>query len=612
MSSILVIFLSLVIFIICNRPCSGHLENEQQIQNSSTINLSIQGQDEDFQPYTGNKSHPIYSPILAAHLDDDPNEELNSLHGRKEEDPLLEETEEDASSDSTRVPLHITGQSSEGRGSPAQTEQVSDQQYTPSPEEKTNSSVDDEFFEELSNALPKQDEIPSLNVPNDESSDERSADIAGETEQTATQTTIHPEIQTIEQSDKSSNPSAQASSEEPPKESIQQSSEPPIEYPNERQPELLVAQPTETPTHPQMEQAKEETISTTSSPKQPLELPSKDLPEMNSQQLRANLTGSDELPILAEHMEEKSDHDIAYDSRPSQGDDNLSSPDFPSQQPEVKEWFMHFQMDSTILIYTLFCIACVSILNLGKWLFVSSPNAESSPAQAARRSLENLKDLKSLQNLQNQADKLRLFNRRLVEQIELQKRLEPVKNEIASLRERLGSDVNTTIGNRKAHLKNLQKLLQLKHERNELELKIQRFKHGQLVMILNFIELDNLMDLLKDIEFQNLCNNLRESIFRKQVEIEFLDEQVSLLKKIAKQFQTQYKEFSDELQEERKREKIFDDESAELRQLQKELDEGDSIDTWKSRVDEKITEVDKLYLDYYYNYRYINELLQVA
>lgn len=355
MSPILVIYLSSAIFIICNRPCSGQLDNEHPIQNSSAPNLSNQEQEEDFQPYTGNKGHPIYSPILSAHLDEDPNEELNSLHGRKEEDPLLEETEEDDSSDITPLPSHITEQSSQEGGSPVQNEQVIDQQYTSPPDVSTTSSVDNEPIEELSTPIPDQPEVFSSGTPTDDPLNEQTTDVASEIEQTFEQTTTHPETQPVEAPTEQPpnqplESSAQPTLEEAQEDAIQQLLEEPIDIPNEVQPELPVAQPTESSTQPDPEQAEDGSVSMPPLTHQPLEQVPTDIPEKDNQQLRANLTSSDE--SSAKDTEDKSEHLMTYDLTPSQEGDNLMSSDLYSEQPEVNKWSMHFQMDSTILIYT--------------------------------------------------------------------------------------------------------------------------------------------------------------------------------------------------------------------------------------------------------------------
>lgn len=618
-SSTLVV-LSLAIFNICIRPCLGNHPKEKQgpslsnfitpvldkATNETRVKFrqelspqheagprNIDYDSEDFEPYRLDKSHPIYSPILASHLDDDPNEELNSLHTRVEEDPLLEETEEDVSSENSSVPIKQVEPIQEKEESYTEPEQIQEAQPTAPLEQSSSPMINDEPTTESSAGLSYQFEVPTSSIPRNRSSENLSGDISDEPDHRLEQPTVD----------------------------FQQ---PPLGQPLELSLNQSVAQPLDDIEEPSMEQSSQEPVqspeieqpvvqSTTQSSSQLFEQPSTNSQEMDDELAPMTLTSQTEslLPIVEEQPEEKSTrNEVSHDSSSEDGS-NLSSTSSHSDQPELYESLIQFRMDPTILIYTLFCIVCVSILNLGKWFFVGPKTAKTSTDQP-KSSTESLKDLKSLQNLKNQAERLRFINQRLIQQIEVQKKLKPIKNEIASLRENTGEDVKARIADRKLHLKNLKNLLLLQQKRDELEQKIQRFKHEHLATIQKFIELDNLIDLLKDIEFQGLCNNLRESIFKKKIEIDVLREQHDTFEAISKQFQVQCDQLTYEIKQEKDKAKMYDNELAELREIHRQLDENDSIDSWKSRIAEKISQTDKFYSDYYYNYRYMQELMQVA
>lgn len=546
---------------------------------------------EDFEPYRLDKSHPIYSPILAAHLDDDPNEELNSLHARAEEDPLLEETEEDVTSENLSVPIKLAEPSQGKEGSSTEPEQTQEAQPTPPLEQSSSTMTIDEPTTESSTDSSHQFEIPTLSIPKNQSLEDPSADISDKPKQESEQPTVDFQQPPIEQP-----------LESPPEKPVVK----PAEYPEEPPMERFSEQPTQSP-------ELEQTVvhSTNQSPEQPSTNPL----EVDDEIPPVTLASQTEplLPIVDEQPAEELPNGVPHDPSSLEDGSNLSSSTSPhSDQPELDESPMQFQMDSTILIYTLFCIACVSILNLGKWLFVGPKTAKTSTDQPNRNSTESLKDLKSLQNLKNQAERLRLINQGLVKQIEFQKKLEPIKDEIASLRENLGHDVKARIADRKLYLKNLKNLLLLQRKRTELEQKIHRFKHEHLATIQKFIKLDNLIDLLKDIEFQGLCNNLKESIFKKKIEIDVLKEQHDIFEAISEQFRVQCDQLTNEINQEKDKARMHDDELAELREIHRQLDENDSVDSWKSKIADKMSQTNQFYNDYYYNYRYMQELMQVA
>lgn len=494
----------------------------------------------DFESYDNNDFHPIYNPILAAHLDDNPNLELNSILPKGiKEDPLLNETEEMNPSVSksdnlvrdSSFPLPTTEQLSEEEGSPSIPLEYS--QNLPQTESSEHIELNDEIEEEL----------PTT----------------------------------------------------------------PMDQP--------IEEPLDLSTEPVTE------ISLEMSTEQPLELsteiPTQQLPEHSSTVLPKE---DDERPLAAPSSQsesilpsisEKSEDEISRDSSlMSEAEDTIPSVP-PSSSPELNQPTLQLGLDSTTCIYTSLLIVCM-YLYLGRWSFTSSNNVTKSPPSPKCDTTRNLSELKSLQNLEKQANRLRIANRRLATRVKNRKKLEPIMNEIASLKERLGYDVRAKVVSRRRHLENLKNLLVLQGKQCENKHKIQLFKHEKLMMIRNFIELENLIDLLKDIEFQRLCNTHRESIFRTKVEVDFLKEQIDIFKSISKEFQVTYDQLSSEILQERNVEKIYDDELTKLRDSHTQLDENDSIDSWKSRIAEKITETDKLYGDYYYNYRCMNEFLQVS
>lgn len=271
-------------------------------------------------------------------------------------------------------------------------------------------------------------------------------------------------------------------------------------------------------------------------------------------------------------------------------------------------------------IYTVFVLFCVTLWIIFKRLFsLDSINKDISPSQTSpasakiindvekkRECLENIKqnlDLDNDTNLRVVAERLKGENQKLLRKLELQKKLKPIRSSIRDLQNNILGDYQTMINNRKIYNQKLKTLQNSAKKNMDLKNKIEVSKYEQLRLIKNLVSLENLLDVMRGVEFQERSNNLKQSTFEAKIEIEFLKEQVETFDKLSKQFIREYEELSKEISIEKE---IELSREKEYRELRKELillkENTDSIDEWKRKISLKMNKAYEYYRNYIFDY----------
>jgi len=271
---------------------------------------------------------------------------------------------------------------------------------------------------------------------------------------------------------------------------------------------------------------------------------------------------------------------------------------------------------TTFLVLTMFGTTFI-----GTWIFLKSflqsisqpkigkppeiPTELEGEVEGMRHSLGDLRKRLGLDkdtDLKSHQKHLDAINLRLTKRLEQQKKLAPIKHSLNCLRDKLGGDVQLRISNRRSYLQTLRALRAVSERNSELKRKIQLSRYDQLVMIRNFVALGDLLDLMRDIEFNEVRKSLQDSSFEMSVETNFLSEQVDTFRKLTGHFVSEYEHLSNQILDEQRRQTKNEGEFAELRKNYKELVSSDPIDHLKRRIAEKELETDRYYKDYINNY----------
>lgn len=273
---------------------------------------------------------------------------------------------------------------------------------------------------------------------------------------------------------------------------------------------------------------------------------------------------------------------------------------------------------SASYIFTSLCIsiACVLLLKFGKIATTYDRLPSSDEAKMTAKTKNEIFAIRSQtdemrKNLGLETDltvtnidSLKNYNKMLERKLEYRKKLAPIKYKLNSLRSTLGSDIGSLISTRQRYLECLKNYKSMKDRIIEYQTNVRLSKYEQLLMIRNFVKLEDLLDLIKDIEFNKQTKSLRESTFEMKVESQFLKEQVDTFRQLTDSFIEQYQQLTKEIADEKVKSTENDRIYSELKEIYSEIDLDATIDDLKKRVDAKVLEADKYYRNYIGNYYY--------
>jgi len=198
------------------------------------------------------------------------------------------------------------------------------------------------------------------------------------------------------------------------------------------------------------------------------------------------------------------------------------------------------------LLYTLFCIFWVSI-TIGFSNFLSSRSVIGAVED---------QEVSNIQDQQSNSEKFSTLNKLEKQLIEQKKTLLKVID-IAPLHAQLSSlkvtNYDGCLAESKKYLNNVKKYEATRSVNQDLSTRMTMARYSQLKLIGNLVKVENLTDLIKDFEWNSLFASRREEIFERKVEIEFLEEQTELFRRLLIAFEGRYQSLKGTIQEEYKR-----------------------------------------------------------
>lgn len=181
------------------------------------------------------------------------------------------------------------------------------------------------------------------------------------------------------------------------------------------------------------------------------------------------------------------------------------------------------------LWYTVFCMVFFAIPILLPIFRSGSPSnmAVDDSTNVNKNDIGNISELKKRES--------ELLKRRdiLLNKIELA----PMRKELAELSV---ADYDRSLKERKSYLSNLKTYETIWNENKTLTKKINMTRYGQLQLLRNLVNLKDLPELTRDLEWTNLFNSLKDEIFEKEVEMDFLEEQIRMFRQLSQKFHDNY------------------------------------------------------------------------
>lgn len=255
----------------------------------------------------------------------------------------------------------------------------------------------------------------------------------------------------------------------------------------------------------------------------------------------------------------------------------------------------------TQLIHTLFCTIIVSLVTMSKMIFGHSGQKLPKLPQKSKKEGRS-QELNSPVHLREQIRRSKKRNEMLAKQNDRKSRVSPIILSINSLKEDLDGDIDSTICDQEIKLKSLTNHLRALEKKFALRNKLRQAQCEYLTMIKKFTDLGDLLDLVRSLQLSEISNSLKDSISGIKPEMESYREQIESSRKSREKFLVDRDHLANEICVELERLSRNEEELNILENSYREMDLDFQIENWRSKVDAKQEETEKLYKEYIYDY----------
>lgn len=557
----------------------------------ATNDLDLNHESNDFKPYNLNlpdksESHPIYNPpILSAHQDDDPDEELNSII----------DSMDTRTSKATHAADFDPRTESE---SPELKPNLDSAESSPSPETMrttTNSIVETKESSAPTNA----DSSETIPEPASESPSKPDTTPLGlDVEETNSEDQIYKETQ-FEGSAHVESDSVETQSADIHSREYQSEKSLPTIATVESQPAATQIEATETTELETEGLPTKETQSMNSEP-EVAEPPPKTFQSERDQVGESKQEDLGDSRFQSENLPTKS-----LPSEEALMDDNR----FDGTEPEGAQFVSLNMFDdfSQLILYTIFCLVSVSSVVFAKHILGGDKLIVKDDDVKPVKTKQSNMDSHTFKKLQTQLESLRERKSHLIKRLKEQQRRMPIIEEVKKLKAEFGTNIKDKISEKRTLLQTMKILKKIREENETLSEKVRLAIYEQLVMITVWVKTDNLPSLLEDLKFRAKSSALEETSMNMQVEAEFLVDHVKTLEELRDSYIEEIKLCDKELVEVRERNLIMKDRLSELRDKYDLHEMMKQIDDLKARTAENDAEAARCYKEYYDNYKFIVE-----
>lgn len=255
-----------------------------------------------------------------------------------------------------------------------------------------------------------------------------------------------------------------------------------------------------------------------------------------------------------------------------------------------------------IIFYTIFCIVSVSTVVFAKHILGGNIVAMKDDDIKPNTKHQLKMDHQAVKQLQTELETLKDKKSSLVRKLKEQQARKPIIEEVKRLRSLYGSNIRDQIYERKTILRTIHAMKQAQNENRALMEKVQIAMYEQLVMIVVWVNLQNLPALLEDFKFRSKAISLEESSNFMEAEAEFYHDHTKNLEDLREFYAEEIEKLDRELVELKNRNLML---KKALNELREDYDLSDAlkrIDDLKAGVANKEHETDEYYRKYLYNF----------
>lgn len=266
-------------------------------------------------------------------------------------------------------------------------------------------------------------------------------------------------------------------------------------------------------------------------------------------------------PIMNDEVDEQVEAKIAAEQSTSTDINASMMSNSPEPQPDVaSETLLHdseellpgkskmFEDIYTIVLYSVFCFVSIFSISFAKNILGSSIDKVPSVSEDIKpQPRSNNMDSRKVKQLQTELHGLKDRNSQLVRKLREQEKRRPIIEEVKRLKSQFGPNIRNVISEKRSLLRNIHRMKRVQEENDALKEKVRLAMYEQLVMILVWVDLENLPTLLDNFKFRSKAENLEVSSMTMQVEAEFLEDHTKTLEDLRMSYIEELKGIDEEI-----------------------------------------------------------------